>query len=117
MKTLTVATVQYNCTLPDQKLNTEIGLRYVREAKTLGADIVLFPECWITAYAFPDIVETKLPQTEIENHPDFKAWYDAALDENSKPIKLFQDIAKELSIGIVITGFTKGVNDRKIQRL
>ena len=109
MKTLTVATVQYNCTLPDQKLNTEIGLRYVREAKTLGADIVLFPECWITAYAFPDIVETKLPQTEIENHPDFKAWYDAALDENSKPIKLFQDIAKELSIGIVITGFTKGV--------
>lgn len=109
MKTLTVATVQYNCTLPDQKLNTEIGLRYVREAKTLGADIVLFPECWITAYAFPDIAETKLPQTEIENHPDFKAWYDAALDENSKPIKLFQDIAKELSIGIVITGFTKGV--------
>ena len=109
MKTLTVATVQYNCTLPDQKLNTEIGLRYVREAKTLGADIVLFPECWITAYAFPDIAETKLPQTEIENHPDFKSWYDAALDENSEPIKLFQDIAKELSIGIVITGFTKGV--------
>ncbi|MBP1995478.1 putative amidohydrolase [Paenibacillus eucommiae] len=74
----------------------------------LGADIVLFPECWITAYAFPDIVETKLPQTEIENHPDFKAWYDAALDDNSSPIKEFQDIAKELSIGIVITSFTKG---------
>lgn len=75
-KTLTVATVQYNCTLPDKK-NTEIGLRYVREAKVLGADIVLFPEYWIIAYAFPDIVEKKLPQTEIENHPDFKAWYDA----------------------------------------
>lgn len=109
MKTFTVATVQYNCTLPDQKLNTEIGLQYVKKAKILGADIVLFPECWITAYAFPDIVETKLPQTEIENHPDFKAWYDAALDENSLPIKSFQEIAKELSIGIVITGFTKGV--------
>ena len=48
-----------------------------------GADMVLFPECWITGYAFPDIVETKLLSHEIENHPDFKAWYDAAIDENS----------------------------------
>ncbi|MEC0201809.1 carbon-nitrogen hydrolase family protein [Paenibacillus lautus] len=109
MKTFTVATVQYNCSEPDQKLNTEIGLRYVKKAKDLGADIVLFPECWITAYAFPDIVETKLPEEEIENHPDFKAWYEAALDENSTALKAFQEIAEELSIGIVITGFTKGV--------
>lgn len=110
MKTLTVATVQYNCSIPDQKQNTEIGVRFVKEAKMLGADIVLFPECWITAYAFPDIVETNLPETEIKNHTDFKAWYDAALDEDSASLKVFQDIAKELSIGIVITGFTKGVD-------
>lgn len=90
MKTFNVGIVQYNCNVPDQKLNTEIGLRYVREAKKLGANIVLFPECWITAYAFPDIVETKLPENEIENHPDFKAWYDVALDENSVPIQSFQ---------------------------
>jgi len=109
MKTFTVATVQYNCSIPDQQLNTEIGLRYVREAKSLGADIVLFPECWITAYAFPDIVETNLPQDEIENHPDFKAWYESALDENSPALKSIQDIARQLSIGIVITGFTKGI--------
>lgn len=109
MKTLTVAVVQYNCSLPNQKLNTEIGLRYVREAKALGADIVLFPECWITAYAFPDIVEAKLPSYEIEKHPDFKAWYDASLDENSESLKMFQEIANKLSIGMVITGFTKGI--------
>jgi len=109
MKTFTVATVQYNCGLPDQQLNTEIGLQYVREAKSLGADIVLFPECWITAYAFPDIVETNLPQDEIEQHPDFKSWYEAALDHNSAALKSFQDIARQLSIGIVITGFTKGI--------
>ncbi|MCQ6562827.1 carbon-nitrogen hydrolase family protein [Paenibacillus mendelii] len=110
MKTFTVAIVQYNCRMPDQALNTEIGLRFVREASTLGADIVLFPECWITAYAFPDIVETNLPSNEIEDHPDFKAWYEAALDEKSESIQAFQEIAKELSIGVVITGFTKGVN-------
>lgn len=109
MKTFTVATVQYNCSTPDPELNTKIGLKYVKEAKDRGADMVLFPECWITSYAFPDIVETKLPSHEIENHPDFKAWYDAAIDENSPWLKSFQDIAKELSIGIVITSLTKGI--------
>ncbi|MBB6732348.1 carbon-nitrogen hydrolase family protein [Cohnella zeiphila] len=109
MKTFTVAVVQYNCSEPDQKRNTEIGLQFVREAKDLGADMVLFPECWITAYAFPDIVETNLPSQEIEKHPEFKAWYEAAIDDNNKFLKSFQEAAKELSIGIVITAFTKGV--------
>ncbi|HWT74999.1 MAG TPA: carbon-nitrogen hydrolase family protein [Mobilitalea sp.] len=109
MNTLTVAIVQYNCSIPDQKLNTDNGLRFVREAKALGADIVLFPECWITAYAFPDIAETKLPENEIEQHPDFKLWYEAALTEDSPSIRSFQELAKELSMGIVITGFTRGV--------
>jgi predicted amidohydrolase len=109
MKSFTVATVQYNCSIPDPELNTKIGLKYVKVAKDRGADMVLFPECWITAYAFPDIVETNLPSHEIENHPDFKAWYDAAIDENSPWLKSFQDIAKELSIGIVITSLTKGI--------
>ncbi len=74
MKTFTVATIQYYCSTPDPELNTKIGLKYVKEAKDRGPDMVLFPECWITGYAFPDIVETKLLSHEIENHPDFKAW-------------------------------------------
>jgi predicted amidohydrolase len=108
MKTLNVALVQYDCNIPDKNLNTDVGLRFVREAKSLGADIVLFPECWITSYSFPDIVESKLPESEIENHPDFKNWYNQAMDENCIEIKQFQRLAKELSIGIVITSFTKG---------
>lgn len=109
MQSLTIAAVQYNCSSTDQKQNTEIGLQFVREAKELGADIVLFPECWITAYAFPDVVESDLPANEIECHPDFKAWDDAAIDEDSTALRAFREIAKELSIGIVITSFTKGV--------
>ncbi|XID94899.1 carbon-nitrogen hydrolase family protein [Paenibacillaceae bacterium WGS1546] len=109
MRNFTVATVQYNCRIPDPALNTEIGLGYVKEAKALGADIILFPECWITAYAFPDVVESDLPSTEIEKHSDYRAWYEAAIDENSPFLKSFQGTAKELSIGIVITSFTKGV--------
>ena len=109
MGTFTVAAVQSNSSLPEPKRNTEIGLNYVREAKALGADLVLFPECWITAYAFPDIAGTNLPLADIENHPDYKAWRDAALDDDSPYLLAFRQLAQELSIGIVITGFTKGI--------
>jgi predicted amidohydrolase len=110
MKTFTVATVQAKWSTPDPEQNTRIGLKYVKEAKERGADMVLFPESWITGYTFPDIVETNMSSQEIENHPDFKAWCNAAIDDNSPWLKVFQAAAKELSIGIVITSLTKGIN-------
>lgn len=108
MKKLTVAMVQYNCKEPNQKINTEIGLKYVREAKKMGADIVLFPECWITSYSCPGIAEKLVPTEEIEKQPEFIKWCEAALTEESEPILRFRAIAEELSIGIAITGLTKG---------
>lgn len=108
MKNLVVAMVQHNCIEPNQTINTEIGLRYIREAKNKGADVVLFPECWITAYYCPEIAETLIPAEEIEKYPEFIDWCESALTEESEPIQKFRTIAKELSIGIVITGFTKG---------
>jgi predicted amidohydrolase len=108
MKNLNVAMIQHNCSTPNQRLNTEIGLNYVREAKNLGADIVLFPECWITSYSCPNIADKLPPVEEIEQHPEFMCWCENALTEASEALKKFCDLAKELSIGIVITGFTKG---------
>ena len=108
MKQLTVAMVQHNCVEPNQEYNTEIGLRYVREAKEMGADIVLFPECWITAYCSPKITASLIPINEIDKDLEFREWCMSALTENSEPIQQFKMIAKELSIGIVIAGFTKG---------
>lgn len=100
--------VQVKSLTPDQELNTEIGLKYVAEAKKMGADIVLFPECFITSYACPNIARRLLPVEEIETHPEFKQWCDRALTEESEAISQFKKAAKELAIGIVITGFTKG---------
>lgn len=108
MKKLTVAMIQYNITIPDQELNTEVGLKYVREAKRMGADIVLFPECWITSYSCPKVAETLKPVEDIENDPEFIEWCETALTEESESIRKFCDLAAELSIGIVITGFTRG---------
>lgn len=69
--------------------NLEIGVQSIKEAKNLGADIVLFPECFITGYSLPITMEQSI------------------LD-NSEYIKIFCKLAKELNIGIVMTSFTKG---------
>lgn len=108
MSKFTVAIVQHNIIEPNQDANTILGIQYVKEAKANGADFVLFPECWITAYCVPDILEELKPVKEIENEPTFVAWCENALTEDSEPIKKFQKVARELSIGIEITGFTKG---------
>ena len=49
------------------------------------------------------------PLEELEADPGFRAWCGAALTEESEPIRRFQEAAAELSVGIVITAFTKGV--------
>ena len=33
--------------------NTKDGLAYLKQAKQMGADLLLFPECFITGYALP----------------------------------------------------------------
>lgn len=106
---LKIAIVQENRHPYDMKGNTEKGINIVKKAKELGADIVLFPECWITGYEFPQVNET-LSVEEIMKTEAFKEWNELALDENSQCIKVFCNIAKELNIGVVITGYTKGVN-------
>jgi predicted amidohydrolase len=104
-----IAIVQQNRDAYDSKWNTETGLSIVRKAKERGADIVLFPECWITGYEFPCVDET-LTVEEIMKTSQFREWNDLAIDENSQYIKSFCGIAKQLNIGIVITGYTKGIN-------
>lgn len=106
---LKIAIVQENRHPYDMKGNTEKGISIVKKAKELGADIVLFPECWITGYEFPQVNET-LEVEEIMKTEAFKEWNELALDENSQYIKAFCNIAKELNIGVVITGYTKGIN-------
>lgn len=109
MKKLVVAIIQHRCPGADQLVNTETGLAYVREAKRRGADLVLFPECWITSYDCPEAARKLPPLEELEADPGFRAWCGAALTEESEPIRRFQEAAAELSVGIVITAFTKGV--------
>lgn len=102
-----IAIVQERRDPVDYRLNMEKGLDIVKKAKKQGADIVLFPECWITGYEFPD-VDKSLPLEEIVKLPVYKKWSNRALEDDSTYINAFSVAAKELNIGVVVTGYTKG---------
>jgi len=80
-----IAVLQKKSSGRNFKRNTDIGIEEMDKASKAGADILLFPECFIT------------PIT-----------YEEAIDNDSKYIQSFCDKAKELSMGVVITAFTKG---------
>ncbi len=88
--------------------NTEKGIQYIQRAKSLEADIVLFPECWITGYSFPCFSEIKPLEDAIKSN-EFASWSALSLNEESVFLKKFCETAKESSVGIVITGFAHGI--------
>lgn len=105
---LKVAMVQYDANEPNIDFNTKVAMKYIKEAKKSGAGIVLFPECFLTAYCCPDIVEELLPLEELENDSEFIGWCNSAVTEEEEHVLQTRKLAKELQIGVVITAFTKG---------
>lgn len=108
MKEFKVAIIQHKVSQPDKEANTNLAVQYIKEAKENGADFVLFPECWITAYCAPEICHELRPVEEIEKDPEFVKWCEEALSDDSEYLKQIIGAAKELKIGVEITGFTKG---------
>lgn len=108
MKEFKVAIIQHNVSQPDKEANTNLAVQFIKEAKENGADFVLFPECWITAYCAPEICDELRPVEEIEQEPEFVKWCEEALSNDSKYLKQIIGAAKEFKIGVEITGFTKG---------
>lgn len=105
---LKVAMVQYDANEPNIDFNTKVAMKYIKEAKKSGAGIVLFTECFLTAYCCPDIVEELLPLEELENDSEFIGWCNSAVTEEEEHVLQIRKLAKELQIGVVITAFTKG---------
>ena len=100
--------IQYDTVEPDIEQNTITAMKLIREASKNGADLVLFPECFLTAYAAPDICEKLLPVQDIESHPEFVRWCETALTEDEEHFVQIANLAAELNIGVVLTGFSKG---------
>ncbi len=119
-KTLRVAVAQAAYAGRDRALNQEKAFRLVRLAKERGADIVLFPECWLQGYTFP-LLEPGIPEDSLYSrdhygasmetvmqNPAYQEWAAAAVQPDGAETAAFCKLAGSLSIGIVLTCFTKG---------
>ncbi|MGN0315822.1 MAG: GNAT family N-acetyltransferase [Fusicatenibacter sp.] len=105
-----LAMVQHAPGIYKKKENTDLAISFLRKAKEEGADLVLFPECWITSYEFPAICEELLPVEELEQVEEFRSWKEQAITEEDPFLQRICQAAKEYEIGVCITSFTKGEN-------
>ena len=114
MNLFKVALVQYDTTEPNNAENTELAIRLIREAKRENADFVLFPEGFITSYSAPDVCEELRPMCEVEEDSEYQKWCRNALAEDGPELTAIRDTAKELHIGVCITGFSKVATTSRI---
>ncbi len=116
-----IAVVQANYPSSNCELNTKVGLQYIKQAKKMGADLVLFPECWLQGYQFPilnddlsisDMYELDKYEETMDNiirKKAYQEWMNQAVDESDPYVKQFCMVAKEFKIGVVLTAYTKGL--------
>lgn len=88
----TVALLQIASFSNDQARNLEKGLRCCREAKSLNADLVVFPELWNIGSARCPVDPTGLG-----------SWTAAAIDRRSHFFSSFASLARELNINLALT--------------
>jgi predicted amidohydrolase len=76
----------------DQDKNLEKGIRYCREAKKRGADLVVFPELW-------NIGSASCPLEAAGR----QAWEAFAIDHDSRFFREFVALARELDLNIALS--------------
>lgn len=73
---------------------------YMRKAKDLGADLVLFPELWNVNYLSPD------------EYGNTEEWKKLAIDSGDLQFKEIQSLAKELKLAVVYTYLEKDSSEK-----
>ncbi|MBN1137475.1 MAG: carbon-nitrogen hydrolase family protein, partial [Anaerolineae bacterium] len=81
----------------DQAANLSKGEAFCRQAKTMGADIALFPEMWNVGYKWPDLARSD----------ERRAWQEQAVSRDGPFVRHFQALARELEMAIAITYLEK----------
>jgi predicted amidohydrolase len=88
----TIALLQIEPRAMDQNRNLEKGLKRCRAAKSMGADLALFPELWNIGCA-------PCPMAASERG----AWTGSAIGRASGFLRSFADLAQELDMAVAVT--------------
>lgn len=107
MKTLKVALIQKSALPNHPQRNLHLGIQYIKEAKVLGADLVLFPEMWSHSYSPPFKGAFDNPY-DPAHETERKSWLNSAISQHDDYLKEFRRAAKENQIGVLITSLSKG---------
>lgn len=91
--TLTVALLQLTPIEMNLPVSLEKGEQHCRLARTLGADVALFPEMWSNGYFFFDEITPEI----------LEQWRASAIDQKHAYFKHFQTLAHELKLAIGLT--------------
>jgi predicted amidohydrolase len=78
---------------PDTDVNLEKGEKFCRKAKSMGADIAVFPEMYSVGYASIDFDKPNAMEECAK----------VALEQNGPFVSHFKDLARELDMAILIT--------------
>ncbi len=102
MKTVRAAVVQAAPAVFDREATIEKVARYARDAKAQGAELVVFPEAFISAYpkglSFGAVIGSRTPA----GREDFRRYFDSAVEMESPAIKRLEEIAGDLAVHLVI---------------
>lgn len=109
MQPLRIALLQLLSYKTDQNKNLQKGETYCRKAKSLGADIILFPEMWNIGYTSfsPDTERYDFDAKDSTYSSAITEWQNQAIDQQSEFVTHFKNLAKELNVAIVITYLEK----------
>jgi predicted amidohydrolase len=97
MTVINVALLQMVASGCDQQANLAKGKAFCRQAKSMGADIVLFPEMWSLGYTLPRV---SAPHEQA-------AWWRHAIDSQDYFVQHFQALAQELNMAMALTYLEK----------
>ena len=106
MAAMKIALVQKRAVPNHPKRNSELAVRYIREASCLGADLVLFPEMWSNGYAPPFDGAFDDP-TDPAFEKERKEWLENAVTIESDYVTAVKDAAAKYKIGVCATFLSK----------
>lgn len=108
MDRFTVALIQHRAVERDAQRNAELAEGFMRQAADAGADFVLFPECFLTSYWFPEPCYRLPPLETLRPRGDFQAWCEAALSPGHPAIERVRAAARACNVGVEVGALMRG---------
>ncbi len=102
MKLVRAAVVQNSAVVFDREATLEKVARLSRDAKARGAELVVFPEAFVSAYPkgldFGAVVGSRTPA----GREDFRRYFESAVDVPGPASRRLEEIAGDLGVHLVI---------------